>query len=351
MSGPEQARAQPTIERLIESARQRPSMYAPSGYYVLDEAIAQAVRAHEAGVVHTLRVELGPDGGITIEDDGPSVPVTERGGAAVIDDALGGYRDFASGDRDGSRVEGACISLGLWLVRALATEMTVESRSRGHAVAARFVRGAPEEQRPSLCAIEDRATRIRYRLDGDLVRDHATLDPLKVAARLADLAAVYPDLTISFASRLTSGLAGRLRQAVALYHSAHPLPFERRWTDGAATVDVALMLLRQPTGTLHLLANGRPFERGTPRTALVRVIEDRLPPRKGAPRARSLEHVAVVLSVRSPDVLMRDSTRSLLSAPDLQASTAREIGALFDDIARAAPDALDACRAAVKAAR
>ncbi|MGW1771465.1 ATP-binding protein [Streptomyces sp. NPDC002104] len=132
-----------------EAIRRRPGMYIGSTserglHQMVFEAVTYAVDEHLAGHADTIDVTITADGGIRVADNGRGLPVQveETTGMSVLERELTEL-SFGSKPHSGYIVCGGISGLGLCVVNALSSRLTVEVHRNGHRWTQEYEKGTP----------------------------------------------------------------------------------------------------------------------------------------------------------------------------------------------------------------
>ncbi|MCG3128852.1 MAG: Type 2 topoisomerase subunit B [Phycisphaerae bacterium] len=187
----------------VEHVRKRPGMYigdtAHRGlhhlvYEVVDNSIDEAM----AGACRNIRVAIGADGSVLIEDDGRGIPVGVKDGYQIstLELCLTKLGAGAKFDRDTYKVSGGLHGVGVSVVNALSEWLTVESSREGKTWAMRFERGKTVGPLEAIAETEQTGTRIVFLPDREIFPE-PSFSYKTLADRLRELAYLNSGLTIS----------------------------------------------------------------------------------------------------------------------------------------------------------
>lgn len=132
-----------------EGIRRRPGMYIGSTserglHQMVFEVVTYAVDEHLAGHADTIDVTITPDGAIRVADNGRGLPVQveESTGMSALERELTEL-SFDTKPHSGYGVSGGISGLGLCVVNALSSRLTVEVHRDGHRWTQAYEKGTP----------------------------------------------------------------------------------------------------------------------------------------------------------------------------------------------------------------
>ncbi|MFE4263720.1 ATP-binding protein [Streptomyces sp. NPDC056883] len=307
------------------------------------EVVTYAVDEHLAGHADTIEVTITADGGIRVRNNGRGLPVQveESTGKPTVELELTEL-SFGLRARTGYWVSGGINGLGLCVVNALSSRLTVEIHRDGHRWTQAYEKGTPITALRRHEESSGHGTAIAFLPDADIFEttrySFATL-----SERLQELAFLNGGLAISLTDE-------RPERPVRYHHSdglrayvAHlsPYPprlvhspaiaFESENQDATIFVQVAMEWNTWSTGGLRSFANstrtpeGGKHEQGF-RSALTNIVNDH------ARRQRHLraddeditteaiyEGLTAVVSVRLAHPVFEGSTGTKLGNPEVNA--------------------------------
>ncbi|MFJ3881630.1 ATP-binding protein [Streptomyces sp. NPDC090077] len=339
-----------------EAVRLRPGMYLGSTgerglHHMVYEVVSYAVDEHLAGHAGTIDVTITAEGGIRVADDGRGLPVEaeEPTGTSALERELTEL-PFGSRLRTGYGNSGGLSGLGLFVVNALSSRLTVEVRRDGHRWTQQYEKGVPvtpltrnEETREhgtTIAFLPDagifETTRYSFATLSEHLQELALLNA-GLAVSLTDerpdrvIRHHHPDGLKAFVARLNP-------HPVRLVHSP-VIGFESENEDKTLCVQVALQWSTWPPGELRSFANGsRTHEGGTHeegfRSALTGLVNDHarrrglLSAQDGDVPAEAVHRgLTAVVSVKLVRPVFEGSTRTRLANP--------EAGAYVQEVVRA----------------
>ncbi|THA30553.1 ATP-binding protein [Streptomyces sp. A1547] len=307
------------------------------------EVVTYAVDEHLVGHADTIDVTITADGGVRVADNGRGLPVAleEPTGKSAIERELTEL-SFGSKPHSGYGVSGGLSGLGLCVVNALSSRLTVEVHRDGHRWTQQYEKGTPVTALTRHEETGEHGTAIAFLPDADIFEttcySFATL-----TERLQELAFLNGGLAVSLTDE-------RPEQPVRYHHTdglrayvAHlnPYPrslvhspaiaFESENQDETIFVQVAMQWNTWSPGEFRSFANstrtheGGAHEQGF-RTALTDIVNDY------ARRQRHLsaededitdeavhEGLTAVVSVKLAHPVFEGSTRTRLSNPEADA--------------------------------
>jgi DNA gyrase subunit B len=167
-----------TVLEGLEAVRRRPGMYigstGPRGlhhlvYEVVDNSVDEALQ----GRCDHIRVDLAPDGRVTVSDNGSGIPVAvmaEFGlpAAEIVMTKLHAGGKFGGG---GYKVSGGLHGVGISVVNALSEELLLEIKRDGHVWRQRYERGEPMTKLEKAERSSETGTTITFLPDGSIFEE------------------------------------------------------------------------------------------------------------------------------------------------------------------------------------
>jgi len=162
----------------LEAVRKRPGMYiggtGPEGLHqlvweVLDNSVDEALNGH----CTIIEVALGPDGRISVEDNGRGIPVEKHPttGKNTVETIFCNLHAGGKFDDDAYKVAGGLHGVGASVVNALSESMTVEVKRDGLLYTQTFRRGMPASPLRSHAAAEGTGTKVTFQPDKEIFAD------------------------------------------------------------------------------------------------------------------------------------------------------------------------------------
>ncbi|MFE2477762.1 ATP-binding protein [Streptomyces sp. NPDC059389] len=328
-----------------EAIRRRPGMYIGSTSerglnQMVFEVVSYAVDEHLAGHADTIDVTITADGGIRVADNGRGLPVEveETSGKSAVELEL---TELSLGCKPhtGYGVSGGFSGLGLCVVNALSSRLTVEVHRDGHRWTQEYEKGTPVTPLTRSEETNEHGTTIAFLPDADIFEttrySFATL-----SERLQELAFLNGGLAISLTDQRperpvryhhTDGLRAFVARLnpypPSLVHSP-AIGFESENENKTVSVQVAMQWNTWSPGELLSFANstrtreGGAHEEGF-RTALTGLVND-YARRQGQLTADDEditaeavhEGLTAVVSVKLAHPVFEGATRTKLSNPE-----------------------------------
>jgi DNA gyrase subunit B len=254
----------------LEAVRRRPGMYIGSTdarglHHLVWEVVDNSIDEAMAGHAKTIRVTIGADGTVTVQDDGRGVPVgrhsTGKDALEVVHTVLHAGGKFGGG---GYKVSGGLHGVGVSVVNALSEWLRVETARDGHVWAQEYVRGKPKTPVTKIGRQgQRRGTRTSFRADVEMFEttDYSfdmIVQRLRESAYLTK--AVWITLVDERNDRERSfyfegGLVSFVRHLNRNKEALHQRPVYVERKDGPTTVEVALQYNDSYTENLLAFAN------------------------------------------------------------------------------------------------
>lgn len=177
----------------LEAVRKRPGMYigstGPRGlhhliYEIVDNCIDEAV----GGYCTDIEVNINQDNSVTVRDNGRGIPVDihPKMGIPALEVILTTLHSGAKFGGSGYTISGGLHGVGLSVVNALSSELTVEVRRDGNVYCQQYERGKPVTPMEVIGSADNTGTTIHFKPDEDIFEEtEFVIDT--VAQRLREL--------------------------------------------------------------------------------------------------------------------------------------------------------------------
>ncbi|WP_169720909.1 DNA topoisomerase (ATP-hydrolyzing) subunit B [Alteribacter aurantiacus] len=334
----------------LEAVRKRPGMYigSTSGrglhhlvWEIVDNSIDEAMGGH----CDTIRVTIGKDNSITVEDNGRGIPVgihekMGRPAVEVIMTVLHAGGKFGGG---GYKVSGGLHGVGASVVNALSTVLEVEVHKEGKIHYQQFKQGVPQEDLAVIGETEKQGTIIRFEPDPEIFTETTTYEYDILANRLRELAFLNKGLRIFITDEreedkgaeyyYEGGIASFVEHLNRTKEAIHEPPIFLEGEKDGMTVEIAIQYNEGFASNLYSFANNiNTHEGGTHesgfKTALTRVINDYA--RKNNMFKESdpnlvgddvREGLTAIISVKIPDPQFEGQTKTKLGNSEARTIT------------------------------
>ncbi|MCX5129977.1 ATP-binding protein [Streptomyces sp. NBC_00193] len=267
----------------LEAVRKRPGMYVGSTsrrglHQIVFDVAERAVNEVLAGRASTIEVTLTSDGGVSVADDGPGVPVEAAGdtGGPGLEALLTRMHPGVAEPGGRHAVAMSLFGIGPCVTNALSSRLTAEVRRDGVRWVHEYARGVALAPPTSAGPTSRSGTTIAFWPDTDIF-ETTECSFAVLAERFRELAFLNRGLDIALTDERPPGRSrsvrfrfpGGARDFVAFLDaqggaSVHPdiIGFEREDPRIAGTVEVALRWRGSPEERLQGYVNSEPTPHG-----------------------------------------------------------------------------------------
>jgi DNA gyrase subunit B len=331
----------------LEAVRKRPGMYIGSTssrglhhlvYEIVDNSIDEAL----AGVCDQINVVIHKDNSITVTDNGRGIPVDihPKMGKSTVEVCLtvlhaGGK---FGGSESAYKVSGGLHGVGLSVVNALSSWLTVEVAKGGHIYYQEYAKGKPITELINKGTTEKQGTKISFIPDSEIFED-TVYDFEILAHRLRELSFLNKNVKINLHDERvdadevffhTGGIQDFVKYLNKNKDCLHPQPIFIETLKEQVQVEVCLQYNDSYSENLYSYANnintqeGGTHEAGF-KSALTRVINDYARKNNLLKSSDSnlsgddiREGLTAVISVKVPDPQFEGQTKTKLGNSEIR---------------------------------
>ena len=192
-----------TVLEGLEAVRKRPGMYIGSTgerglHHLVQEVVDNSVDEAMAGYCDTIDVRLLADGGIRVQDNGRGIPVKihPKEGIPAVTVALTVLHAGGKFGDGGYKVSGGLHGVGVSVVNALSTHLTVDVFRDGHHWTQSFSLGVPDGPLEQLEPSDRTGTTVTF-YASDEIFETTVYTYETLASRFREMAFLNKGLTIS----------------------------------------------------------------------------------------------------------------------------------------------------------
>src|SRR4051794_19438465 len=192
-----------TVLEGLEAVRKRPGMYIGSTgerglHHLVQEVVDNSVDEAMAGYCDTIDVRILPGGGIRVQDNGRGIPVKihPKEGIPAVTVALTVLHAGGKFGDGGYKVSGGLHGVGVSVVNALSTHLTVEVRRDGYRWSQSFSLGVPDGPLEQHEATDETGTTVTF-YASDEIFETTVYTYETLATRFREMAFLNKGLTIS----------------------------------------------------------------------------------------------------------------------------------------------------------
>lgn len=334
----------------LEAVRKRPGMYIGSTsarglHHLVWEVVDNSIDEALAGYCTSIKLTIGKDNSITVEDNGRGIPVglhekVGRPAVEVIMTVLHAGGKFGGG---GYKVSGGLHGVGASVVNALSQEMEVYVHRDGKIYYQQYKRGVPTMDLEVIGESDHTGTITRFSPDPEIFKETTEYDFETLNHRLQELAFLNRGLELILEDERGEGkhvryhYEGGLKSYVSHLNDTkdvlHAEPISVEEEKDNISIEVALQYNDGYASNIYSFANNiNTHEGGTHefgfKTALTRVINDYA-------RKHNLfkendsnltgddvrEGLTAIVSVKHPDPQFEGQTKTKLSNAEVRTVT------------------------------
>ena len=269
-----------TVLEGLDAVRKRPGMYIGSTgerglHHLVQEVVDNSVDEALAGYCDTILVEILPDGGIRVTDNGRGIPVKDHPKEKIPAVTLALTVLHAGGKfgDGGYKVSGGLHGVGVSVVNALSERLNVEVQRDGYRWTQDFILGDPVAPLERLEATDETGTTVTFYASHEIFETTVySYDTL--AARFREMAFLNKGLTITIVDerpdrmdsdgnadtdtfRYDDGLIDYVKYLTGSKETVHSsvIAVEAERPDTGISVEVAMQWNMSYTESVHTFAN------------------------------------------------------------------------------------------------
>ncbi len=187
----------------LEAVRKRPSMYiGDTGvrglHHLINEVVDNSIDEALAGHCDHIKLDINPDGSITIQDNGRGIPIDihEKMGIPAVELVLTKLHAGGKFDKDSYKVSGGLHGVGVSCVNALASDFEAIIHRDGKIHQMAFQKGKTTKQLSEIGETDVTGTVIHFSPDPEIFRQTVEFKLEIIIERMRELAFLNPEVTI-----------------------------------------------------------------------------------------------------------------------------------------------------------
>lgn len=343
----------------LEPVRVRPGMYIGSTdvhglHHLVTEVVDNSIDEALAGYCTHIEVFIQPDGSVAVQDNGRGIPtgIIEKEGKSAVEVVLTKLHAGGKFGGGGYKISGGLHGVGVSVVNALSTSLTVTVKQNGNVYCQHFSRGKPLDTLTIIGSTDETGTRVEFMPD-DAIFETVKFEYDVMKARLRELAYLNKGLRIS----ITDEREGQ-QQSETLHYEGGIVDFVRQMNNAKETVlpdivyidektddceiEIAVQYNTGYSDTIYAYANNINTEEGGThldgfKASMAKVINEygqKLKVLKDNEKLKTddvLEGITAIVSVKLPDPQFEGQTKTKLGNSYIRGIVSRVINEKFGE--------------------
>ncbi len=343
----------------LEPVRVRPGMYIGSTdvhglHHLVTEVVDNSIDEALAGYCTHIEVFIQPDGSVAVQDNGRGIPtgIIEKEGKSAVEVVLTKLHAGGKFGGGGYKISGGLHGVGVSVVNALSTSLTVTVKQNGNIYCQHFSRGKPLDTLTVIGKTEETGTRVEFMPD-DTIFETVKFEYEIMKARLRELAYLNKGLRIS----ITDQRVGQ-EQTETLHYEGGIVDFVRQLNAAKETVlpnivyidekaneceiEIAVQYNTSYSDVIYAYANNINTEEGGThldgfKASMAKVINEygqKLKVLKESEKLKTddvLEGVTAIVSVKLPDPQFEGQTKTKLGNSYIRGIVSKVVNEKFGE--------------------
>ncbi len=343
----------------LEPVRVRPGMYIGSTdihglHHLVTEVVDNSIDEALAGYCTHIEVFIQPDGSVAVQDNGRGIPtgIIEKEGKSAVEVVLTKLHAGGKFGGGGYKISGGLHGVGVSVVNALSTSLTVTVKQNGNIYCQHFSRGKPLDTLTVIGKTEETGTRVEFMPD-DTIFETVKFEYEIMKARLRELAYLNKGLRIS----ITDQRAGQ-EQSETLHYEGGIVDFVRQLNAAKETVlpnivyidekandceiEIAIQYNTSYSDVIYAYANNINTEEGGThldgfKASMAKVINEygqKLKVLKENEKLKTddvLEGITAIVSVKLPDPQFEGQTKTKLGNSYIRGIVSKVVNEKFGE--------------------
>ncbi|WP_144937141.1 DNA topoisomerase (ATP-hydrolyzing) subunit B [Paenibacillus sp. 32O-W] len=332
----------------LEAVRKRPGMYIGSTssrglHHLVWEVVDNSIDEALAGYCTRIDVTVHKDNSISVTDNGRGIPVGEHAkmkkpAVEVVLTVLHAGGKFG-GEDSGYKVSGGLHGVGVSVVNALSTHLTVQVKTKGKIHLQEYKRGVPQYDLKVIGETEETGTKITFLPDPEIFTETVEYDYEILQSRLRELAFLNKGIEINLFDERTDasntfkydgGIISFVEYLNRNREVLHDPPIYTEGTKDNIQVEIALQYNDSYTENIYSFANNiNTHEGGTHesgfKSALTRILNDYARKSNSIKESDSnltgddvREGLTAIISVKIPEPQFEGQTKTKLGNSEVR---------------------------------